>query len=183
MYCLSILKASFKLNLGIRSYARKTVQKVRIVSTSSDGQISRRRIHSYSSSKAIPLFPALRATFRNLSSHLSPLHNVCTNLSFACAQILFNLKNIPSSLQTNGQKKSYARKTGEKVPKCLLQMDAPIPHPPILLFEASLINQAFQLYEAFNFAPAVNRQPGNRWGDSQSWKSADPERSEGVDVP
>ena len=36
-------KSSFDLNLGIRSCARKTDQKLRIVCASSDGQITRRR--------------------------------------------------------------------------------------------------------------------------------------------
>ena len=40
---LATFKSSFDLNLGIRSYARKTDQKIRIVCASSDGQITRRR--------------------------------------------------------------------------------------------------------------------------------------------
>ena len=45
-------------------------------------------------------------------------------------------------------------------------MDGPKPHPPILLFEASLINQAFQLYESYraiwNCAAAQRQSPKTR---------------------
>ena len=53
---------------------------------------------------------------------------------------VFNLENISSSLKSDDKKKSYARKTDLEPLNSFDSIGRPDSHPPILLFEASLIN-------------------------------------------
>ena len=60
-----------------------------------------------------------------------------------------NLKNITSSAQTINRKKNMLEKLTPRIGIILLTEEADFSHPPILLFEESLINQAIQLYESY----------------------------------
>ena len=58
------------------------------------------------------------------------------------------LKHISTSLKTIDKNSNYAQKTDLQAPKMLTPTARPDHPPPIFLFETSLINQAFQLYES-----------------------------------